>query len=484
MNLQKHYCWIIVSFLFLFFSLGVQSQNIVPIQFTEGDWEEVKALAQEEGKMIFVEVTSVYCPPCRWMEKNVFTQEEVGLLFNKYFVNYKVTLEEEVHEKLLEKWNINSAPALLFFTENGHIVNQKNSLTKTKELLEIANKTLDLYKDIYVYYRLEEHYEKLGTQETTPTEKEDEIVATDAATAGKGKGKGSENENTENIGANAEGDIENTLPISEENIAALKKANLGNGILRLFDLEEKYKAGNLKPHYLREYAYYLKQFHLPFNIIVDEYLKTQKQKIASETNRQFVYDFTLNLENDAIDYFVNNIGFYKKAQEGKKVHQKVRRAVLNSIMTAIENRDKKLFEKALWVIENADLSDGKTFAFHIKTLYYQGIGNWKNYTKIVSSHIEKNTIEDPRFLSECARKFYKYTNKKSMLKKALKWAEKSLSIEDEYYNNYTYAGLLFRLGKKSKALAAIQHTIDIGQRRKEDVSEAVTLQERIQNSKK
>ena len=83
------------------------------IQFESGTWSQVKEKAQREKKVIFVDVYTSWCIPCKKMVKEVFVLPEVGQRFNKDFINYKIDAEkgeEKAASNLLNKGEIDVKP--------------------------------------------------------------------------------------------------------------------------------------------------------------------------------------------------------------------------------------------------------------------------------------------------------------------------------------------------------------------------------------
>ena len=81
----------ILTFIAAILSFSIFAQGI---QFSEGSWAEIKAKAKAEKKYIFVDAYAVWCGPCKWMAKEVFTDAKVGETYNKQFVSYKFDMEK------------------------------------------------------------------------------------------------------------------------------------------------------------------------------------------------------------------------------------------------------------------------------------------------------------------------------------------------------------------------------------------------------
>lgn len=230
---------------------------------------------------------------------------------------------------------------------------------------------------------------------------------------------------------------------------------------------------------LAEYAYLAKASHRPYNVIVNKYIELEQDKMKLPINRDFVFDFSTNLENSAIDFFVEDIAYFKEIYSGDRINEKIKEAIYQSVLTAIEERDNKLFEKSLAVIKEASLPDQDFFTFEMKSWFYQGVEDWDKYAKTAYNFITTRRIDEPVLLNEIAWTFHQYVTNKKMLKYALVWSKKSVKIENEYYNNYTHAALLYKLGDQVQAMITIQNAIQIAKVRGILYERALRLRDKI-----
>lgn len=252
---------------------------------------------------------------------------------------------------------------------------------------------------------------------------------------------------------------------------------------RLELLKKLYQDGNRHAELLHEYAYLAKKHYQPYNTIVNEFLNQQAQQIGLPENRKFVYDFSINLENDAIEYFLNDLQHFKDQYGGKKINEKIKAAVQNSIFIAIKERDYTLFDKAQRVVQQAHLPFSKHFLFEIRALFYQGVDDWVSYSDLVIDYIERNNVTDPLILNDAVWKFYQYIHDKRKLKLALDWIKTSIAIDDECYNNHTHAVLLYKMGRFEEAITACRRVIELAQIRGIDYQESLRLLDRIESAK-
>ncbi|MEM6299145.1 MAG: thioredoxin family protein [Bacteroidota bacterium] len=112
--------------LMLFFAMSFTQLHAEEsgIQFSEGTWTEIQAKAKAENKFIFVDAYTVWCGPCKWMDKNVFTQAEVGEFFNENFVSYRLDMEKGEGPEFAREHGVRAYPTFLFFSPEGTLVHR------------------------------------------------------------------------------------------------------------------------------------------------------------------------------------------------------------------------------------------------------------------------------------------------------------------------------------------------------------------------
>ena len=91
------------------------------IEFDHLTFEEAKAKALEENKLIFIDAYTSWCGPCKRMAANVFTNEAVGAYFNENFINLKIDMEKGEGPAIGRKYRVAGYPTLLFVDETARL---------------------------------------------------------------------------------------------------------------------------------------------------------------------------------------------------------------------------------------------------------------------------------------------------------------------------------------------------------------------------
>ncbi|MCF0043615.1 thioredoxin family protein [Dyadobacter fanqingshengii] len=108
------------------------------IQFTEAKWAEILKKAKAENKIIFFDAYTTWCGPCKMMQKNVFTRDDVAAVFNKDFINVKYDMESGEGLKLAGKYPLEAYPTLFFIDAKGKVVKQVIGYQTPEKLIDLA----------------------------------------------------------------------------------------------------------------------------------------------------------------------------------------------------------------------------------------------------------------------------------------------------------------------------------------------------------
>lgn len=239
----------------------------------------------------------------------------------------------------------------------------------------------------------------------------------------------------------------------------------------LSGMEKRYKSGDRDPDFLRRYTEVLSaNMNGSHNEVVEEYLKTQTD-LGTEENMEFVLRYAEDPNSPAFEHIFKNRKAYEEMFGEGMVMQKIQRAAIETLgddvneMTpeAIVNKLGEFFQEKC-----PDVAD--KLSAEMAMSIYRMTGNGDLYGKTAVELYEKYPTDDYMELNEAAWGIYEMVDDKTMLKKALQWALKSVSIQSEYFNNDTVAALYYKLGEKKNAMKYAKLAIAIAKKNDEDAS--------------
>ena len=129
-----------ITFLFLLIA-AITTNAQEGIKFNQTTtWNDTKAKAAAEHKLIFLDCYTSWCAPCKWMDKNVFTAPVVANFYNENFINAKIDMEKGEGIELRKKYSVQSFPTFLFINDKGEVVHRTASKMSVEEFLEEGKK--------------------------------------------------------------------------------------------------------------------------------------------------------------------------------------------------------------------------------------------------------------------------------------------------------------------------------------------------------
>nr|WP_294858378.1 thioredoxin domain-containing protein [uncultured Fluviicola sp.] len=106
------------------------------IKFSKMTFRDAVLEAKASGKLIFIDVHTSWCGPCKEMAKTTFTDGEVGKVFNKKFINLKIDAEEDTDGPMISKaYSVSAYPTLLFVNSEGKLVRKLVGKQSKEKLL-------------------------------------------------------------------------------------------------------------------------------------------------------------------------------------------------------------------------------------------------------------------------------------------------------------------------------------------------------------
>ncbi len=108
------------------------------IQFFDGTWKDALALAAQENKPIFLDISTKGCSPCKKLKRETYTNESVQRYFTENFINVSTDLKDGKFRKIIRQLKPTSYPSLFFMNKNGGPIAYTAGFLTPAELLSIA----------------------------------------------------------------------------------------------------------------------------------------------------------------------------------------------------------------------------------------------------------------------------------------------------------------------------------------------------------
>ncbi|MFR9650791.1 MAG: thioredoxin family protein [Rikenellaceae bacterium] len=129
-------------FLLVAMAIGVSSLS-AQVKFQSGTMREIYTLAKESNKFVFVDLYADWCPPCKAMERDVFSREDIGQFMGKHFVCAKYNIDNQLGKDLASQYVVRSIPTFLIFDQGGKLMGRLTGGMSPEDLKSSLLKIID-----------------------------------------------------------------------------------------------------------------------------------------------------------------------------------------------------------------------------------------------------------------------------------------------------------------------------------------------------
>ncbi len=197
----------------------------------------------------------------------------------------------------------------------------------------------------------------------------------------------------------------------------------------------------------------------------------------TKENMTFLLSYVSNVYSAPYNYLLANRGQFDDAFTKQVVDRRIAGMIKNEIYRgsgksiSLEDID-ELYLNGL--PEQSGQLSGK-----FRMDYYERAGDATKYAEATTTYFEKFPSDNWSELNQYAWSFYENFEDRDLLETALGWAQKSVSIDNNFYNNDTVAALHYKLGNKKEAKKAAKLAIKQAKAGGESFEETADLLRRI-----
>ena len=421
------------------------------INFRQDDWQNVLVQAKAQKKLIFVDIYTAWCGPCKEMDKKTFTDISVGDKFNARFINYKVDAEKGFGITLAKRYNVTSYPTCLFVDPSENLIYKQEGLLRAADLVKEADMVLNNQANAKPLYALDKLYEN-GRRDA---EFLNEYIAVRSLYS-----------NIDNRDL-VEEYVKSLTPIQYSADKTLRII-VNNGFKidgKAFDLLLKFreKAESLFEGGVEKVN---RAFSQSINEVFDVALKGKNQALfdkALAANLKALPN-TADRVNDK-----NKLAFYLAMKDVNKFSEAAEQYLDQYVMfvqiESIRKQDLWEYEK---IMQNYKLG--------IRDSVGAGAAMYQNLKVNAKNTMARLTSAE---LNEVVKAFYDQVEDKAKLKKATEWAKRSLELVETPDAYHSYAQLMLKMGDKQMAMDIEQKAYDVALREKLDTQKFTAALEKM-----
>lgn len=131
--------------------------------------------ATEKNKLVFVDLYTTWCGPCKTMSNDIFPRKTVGDFFNGQFINYKLDAEKGEGPGIAKNYDVSAYPTFVFVTGEGKLIYKFMGVRDSVHLIEEARKALALFESLPLLTEYESRYAQ-GERELSFLENYDQLL--------------------------------------------------------------------------------------------------------------------------------------------------------------------------------------------------------------------------------------------------------------------------------------------------------------------
>lgn len=83
---------------------------------------EAFKLAEEKNRFVLANVSAIWCPTCRKLDREIFSREDVKKAISDQYIYMRIEYESKEGKAFCEKYNVNLFPTLLIMDHDENVV--------------------------------------------------------------------------------------------------------------------------------------------------------------------------------------------------------------------------------------------------------------------------------------------------------------------------------------------------------------------------
>lgn len=439
-----------ILYLLIILSFSSHAADDKGIRFTEGSWADILSEAKKQNKLIFIDIYTTWCGPCKLMSAKVFTDTNVGEKFNESFINYKIDAEKGEGIELAKNYAITAYPTYLFVNSSGELVYRALGAMPADKFITEADKAISTGKNYKSSSELEKAfkegrrdpdflYEYMKRKSLNGSESSvllDEYLA-----------------------------VIPTSLYKTEKVLALIAENIGTIESKAFVI-------------LRD--------------ALDRYLNmtTSQQKYVlngiSKAKRNTFKKAVDSRDKALLERLIDAVRATSYSEAGFEAEEKQFRLEYAKITRDGDNFKKIATKEAAKLMGKT--SEDLVAETQLKIMNFKEGAKAKNLDettpqfKMILDNLTDNAQKTTSFqLNEYAWGYVQMINTPKDLEEALKWSERAIELVESPANLDTYANLLSKLGRKKEAIKAEKRAIKLAKKEGGDTKD---LQQTLKDIKR
>lgn len=239
-------------------------------------------------------------------------------------------------------------------------------------------------------------------------------------------------------------------------------------------LKKKYEGGERDSKFLLNYINALSAANSDATKPTAEYLASQDNPTSAE-NMELIFKTTRSIESKGFEIMKDN----KEAFYAKYGKERIQGLMDYCIQKSHRGNLEKMTEcyNTVFPAESQRMIARYSVQHY---MYDKSEGADEKFEDAALLYMKKYDTENSNELNAISWHVYEVSTSRKILKKAAKWAKKSVELDSNYANNDTLAALYYKLKKKKKAIKYAKASIELAKKGGMDASETEALLKKIE----
>lgn len=237
-----------------------------------------------------------------------------------------------------------------------------------------------------------------------------------------------------------------------------------NPDMRWGALKKKYDSGQKDREFLRQYVEAASSAGAkPEDAVKLYYEGLSDQEMVLDETWQFMKDYDRSVDSKGITFLMANLDRYTSLYDKKEIDDLLYRNNLNHVMGILYQKDfsKRDFDIAIINVKKHKIHGWEKIALTADAEHLRKQGKIKERNELLTLEVMEVFMHDPQALNSYAWDIFKQSDDPSELAEALKWAERSLLMDENSATQDTHANLLYKLGRKEEAISSGKKAIEL-----------------------
>jgi thiol:disulfide interchange protein len=145
--------WLLLALILLGAHIGYKKvqtylgqQALMKTGLTIHSFQNALTLAEQQDKVVLVNVSSIWCPVCRKLDEQVFSNPKVQQLFEDTLIYSRIEYDTAEGEKFSFKYRVWGFPSLLLLNGQGEKLAQLSVEFNPETFVDNVNRSLQLIR--------------------------------------------------------------------------------------------------------------------------------------------------------------------------------------------------------------------------------------------------------------------------------------------------------------------------------------------------